>query len=181
MRKTSSLDKRVRDALAGWEGYLTLIGHYVPWFDAEGIEYAFDDSTAVRLHGGKPWGQNAALMMTPAAWERLRQKKGQTFEARPWGGGGSLSVRGVGYGSRVQFVDTLEGIRVPLYGLWVASLAHLIEGALLRPSESDRSIVTSLIRANSLDETFAKSLSTRTRRAHYLSCLAEARKQPAKK
>ena len=87
MQQTPPLDKRVLDALAAWRnsrqdgwdsGFLGLIGRWVPWFDAERIEYAFDDTVAVQLHGGEPQGMGASLLMTPAAWERVCQTAGTT-------------------------------------------------------------------------------------------------------
>jgi len=189
MQQTPTLDKRVRDALARWRkscqqdwdsGFLGLISRYVPWFDAERIEYAFIDSTAIQLHGGEPHGVGAWLVVTPASWQRMLQTQGTTFSAATDGDRGSLSVNGSGHASVVEFLDSLDGIRVCVHGVWVVSLPYLIENALLRPSASDREMVISLIRANDLDETFAKYLSTRTRRVHYLSCLGEARQRPKK-
>jgi hypothetical protein len=187
MQQTPTLDKRIRDALADWRkadsddwdsGFLGLVSRYVPWFDAERIEYAFTDSVAVQLHGGEPQGKGAYLVVTPASWQRLLQTQGTTFIAEPEEDGRSLSVIGSWHASPVEFLDSLDGIRACIHGVWVLSLPYLIDNALLRPSTFEREIVTSLIRANGLDETFQKSLSTRSRRAHYLACLAEARKRP---
>jgi hypothetical protein len=184
MQETPPLDKRIRDTLADWRkrdsddwdsGFLGLVNRYVPWFDAERIEYAFIDSVAVQLHGGKPNGIGAYLAMTPASWQRVLQTQGTTFSAETNGNRGSLSVQGSGHASVVEFLDSLDGIRVCIQGVWVVSLRYLIDAALLRPSSLDRDVVISLIRANELDETFAKDLSTRTRRGHFLSCLGEAR------
>jgi hypothetical protein len=179
------LDKRILDALMDWRadreadwdsGFLGLIGRWVPWFDAERIEYAFDDSTAIQLHGGDPDGQGASLLMTPASWEHACRTARPPIRARR-AGLGSLGLDGGGYGSTVFFVDSLDGLRVSIHGVWVTSLAHLIGNALLRPRSWDREMVASLIRANGLDEAFAKSLSTRSRRTHYLACLAEVKRQ----
>jgi hypothetical protein len=189
MQQTPTLDKRVLDALAAWgssrhddwaSGFLGLIRRWVPWFDAERIEYAFDDTVAVQLHGGDPQGTSALLLMTPSAWERVCQTADATTIVTRQGNLGSLTVEGSGHSSSVFFLESLEGIRVLIQGVWVVSLNYFIDNALLHPELFDREIVISLIRANELDETFQKSLSTRSRRAHYLACLGEARQQGAK-
>jgi hypothetical protein len=175
-------DKRVLDALAAWRdvdsdawdsGFLGLIGRYLPWFEAKRIEYAFTDTVAVRLHGADPRAMNAALLTTPASWERICQAQGDVFQATRNGDQGNLSVNGSGHGSIVTFHDSLDGFRVCIHGVWVASLPYLIDNYLLRPSESELRKVRGLIRANGLDGAFAKSLSTRSRRTHYLACLAQ--------
>ena len=83
-RTPMGLDKRSLDTLAEWRdgaawdsGFLGLIGRFVLWFDEEQIEYQFCDSVAVRLHGGSPQGRDAALLLTPSSWSRVRERQGQ--------------------------------------------------------------------------------------------------------
>src|SRR5205085_2531002 len=111
------LDKRVLDALADWRdgkpwegGFLGLIGRFVPFFDAEGIEYLFSESVAVRLHGGEPGSRDAALMITPASWARVRERHGDRLSSDHREDSGSLSVPGTGYASRVTFRESLNDV-----------------------------------------------------------------------
>src|SRR6476620_9278917 len=134
MLKVATLDKRVYDLLSEWRqrgskawdsGFLGLIVRYLPWFEAEGIEYLFHYCVAIRLHGGE-CGQCASLTVTPAGWRRICETQGNDFIARPDGENGSLSVRGLGYGSTVLIKDSVDNIRVLKYGVYVASLPYLI-------------------------------------------------------
>src|SRR5262245_3080812 len=93
-RTPMGLDKRVLDTLAEWRdgtawdsGFLGLVGCFVPWFDAERIEYAFTDSLAIRLHRGCWAGISAFLVVTPTAWQRILQTQGTTFGAATYGSG----------------------------------------------------------------------------------------------
>jgi hypothetical protein len=184
MLKIARLDKRVYDLLAAWRergneawdsGFLGLIVRYLPWFEAERIDYMFTYSTAIRLHGGE-CGQDVSLAVTPASWERICQTQGRYFVARPDGNMGSLSVRGWGYASTVKFLDSLDSIRVSIGGIQVASLPYLIGGLLSRPSDVTRKYVVSLIRANDLDASYRRNLPAPCRAA-FASCLRNARQE----
>jgi hypothetical protein len=184
MLKIAKLDKRVYDLLAEWRqrgndswdsGFLGLIVRYLPWFEAEGIDYLFHYSIAIRLHGGE-CGQCASLTVTPEGWQRICETAGTDFDARPDGANGSLSARGLGYASTVKIIDSVESIRVLKYGVYVASLPHLIGNFLTRPNEVNRQYVLSLIRANDLDEDFNANLPAPCR-PEFASCLTAARRE----
>jgi hypothetical protein len=181
--KIARLDKRAYDLLADWRargskawdsGFLGLIVRLLPWFEAESVGYFFHYSLAIRLHGGE-CGQDVSLTVTPAGWRRLCETQGNGFVARPDGSNGLLSVPGLGYGSTVKFVDSVEPLRTSVYGVWVASLPHLIGNFLSRPSDVTERYVVSLIRANDLGESFRTSLPADCRR-RYLDCLRLARR-----
>ena len=183
MLKVADLDKRVYDMLADWRGrgneswdsgFLSLIRRLLPWFEAEGVDYFFHYSLAIRLHGGE-CGQDVSLTVTPAGWRRLCQTQGGGFVARPDGSNGLLSVPGLGYGSTVKFVDAVEPLRTAVHGIWVASLPYLIGNFLTGGSDVGRRYVVSLIRANDLDESFRKDLPAGCRRA-FSAWLAAARR-----
>jgi hypothetical protein len=179
------LDKRALDLLAAWrdclrwdEGFLELIRQFVPWFEAEGIDYLFSEAVAVLLHGGSSNSQDAAMLLTPAGWQRVRERGGERFEASDFGESRSLSVVGLGYASRVSLRESLAGLGVTGCGVRVASLPFLITGLMNRMGPSERRTIVSLIRANGLDDAFRLSLPAH-RRATYRELLAEARRQKA--
>jgi hypothetical protein len=182
--KVANLDKRVYDLLADWRqsgssswdsGFLAMIRRLLPWFEDEGVVYAFSYGVAIRLHGGE-CGQCASMAMTWASWERLARSNRPEFDVRPDGANGILSVRGLLYGSTVRFVESLETMRVSIHGVWVLSLPHLIGNLLERPSEVSRGYVIGMIRANGLGGDFRHDL-PEDRRAAYDSSLRSARRR----
>ena len=184
MLKVAELDKRVYDLLADWRemgddswdsGFLGMIRRLLPWFEDEGIVYAFSYCVAIRLHGGQ-CGQCASLAMTPASWERLGRTNGGRFDVRPDGANGSLSVRGLGYACTVKFIDSLEPIRTSIHGIYVVTLPYLIGTFLERESQVTRGHVVGLIRANGLGRNFRVNL-PEDRRPAYDSCLRSARRR----
>jgi hypothetical protein len=185
MLKVAELDKRVYDLLADWRergndswdsGFLGMIRRLLPWFEAEGVVYAFSYGVAIRLHGGE-CGQCASLAMTPASWERLGRTHGGRFDVRPDGENGMLSVRGWGYASTVKFIESLESIRTSIQGVYVLTLPYLIGSLMGRAwGHVHRRYVVGLIRANGLARSFRLNL-PEDRRGAYDSCLRSARRR----
>lgn len=164
---TEALDKRFLDVLRDYrndEGeevgsFAGLLLALVPALARLDVEYAFEDTLAIRLHGSTPRynGCNVRGLITREGWRRLRREAvpGLTFRDREEGRG---DVGHDGYGGSLRLCDSLEGMTESIYGVRVVTLAWLIGGLLEGRSRASREEAELLIRANRLDRSWKERL-----------------------